>query len=152
MRLFKRLKRLLLAGLLGFILFPNWNLTSLLAIPPNSSTDHFVPTVPWQNISLPNWNQISFSSLPAIMSSGSFQAPTEITSQLNYDPSQSWNAGQTPDQFLKLGNFQTSFQLQNFDLRTIAQIVGFDLSSIQLSQIELLNFQTLESLVKAIVV
>jgi len=151
LRLFKRLKRLLWAGLLGFILFSNWNITSLLAIPPNPSTDHFVPTVPWQNVSLPNWNQISFSSLPAIMSSGSFQAPTEITSQLNYDPSQSWNAGQTPDQFLKLGNFQTSFQLQNFDLRTIAQIVGLDLSSIQLSQIELLNFQTLESLVKAIV-
>ncbi len=109
-----------------------------------------VPTTNWQNTQLPDWSQITFGNLPAISTSGSFSAPSEIVSQLKYDHSRSWAAGQTPDSFLKLGDFEDAFKLQKFDLSTIAQIVGLDLTELSLDKFGLMAFQTLESLVKAI--
>lgn len=109
-----------------------------------------VPTVNWQNTQLPDWSQITFGNLPTISTSGSFSAPSEIISQLKYDPSRSWVAGQTPDSFLKLGDFEEAFKLQNFDLSSIAKIVGLDLNALSLDKFGVMAFQSLESLVKAI--
>ncbi|MEP0879581.1 hypothetical protein NDA00_27780 [Funiculus sociatus GB2-M2] len=109
-----------------------------------------VPTTPWQNTQLPDWNQITFSNLPGIEQSGSFEAPPEVADKLNYDPSRSWTAGQRPDQYAKLGDFQDGFKLQNFNLQTIASKTSLDLSAISLKDFGLMKLQTLDSLVKAI--
>jgi hypothetical protein len=109
-----------------------------------------IPTIAWQNTRLPNWNQITFAKMPAITESGSFQAPAGVVQKLGYDPSRSWNAGQTPDSFTMLGDFQDSFKLQKFSLTDIVQIVDLDLSQINLERFGVMKFQTLKSLVDTI--
>ena len=116
--------------------------------PPSAQAD--IPTINWQNTRLPDWNQITFSEMPAITESGSFQAPDIVTSKLGYDPSRSWDAGQKPDSFTMLGDFQDSFKLQEFSILDISQIVGSDLQETDLENFGVIKFQTIESLVKAI--
>ncbi|QLE59781.1 hypothetical protein [Nostoc sp. TCL26-01] len=109
-----------------------------------------IPTINWQNTRLPNWNQMTFANMPAIAESGSFQAPAGVVEKLGYDPSRSWDAGQTPDSYMMLGDFQDSFKLQNFSLNDIAQTVNLDLSEVDLDKFGAMKFQTLESLSDAI--
>lgn len=147
----KKLKSFLSLWLLGFwlIVFLGFGIFPAAKATTNSLTT-LIPTIDWQQAKLPDWSQITFGSLPPISSSGSFFAPEEVISQLDYDPSRQWIAGQTPEQFLKLGDFQSSFKLQNFDLNKIAQVVGLDLNNTTLERVEIMNFQNLESLIKAI--
>jgi hypothetical protein len=109
-----------------------------------------IPTVSWQNTRLPDWNQITFTQMPAISEGGSFQAPANVAEKLGYNPSRSWNAGQTPDKFMMLGDFQDAFKLQNFSLSDIEQIVGLGLDSTSLDSFGVIKLQTLNSLVKSI--
>lgn len=109
-----------------------------------------IPTVTWQNTRLPNWNQITFAKMPGIAESGSFQAPAGVATKLGYDPSRSWNAGQTPDFYMMLGDFQDSFKLQNFSLNDIAQTADLDLNQVDLNSFGVMQFQTLESLNHAV--
>lgn len=88
--------------------------------------------------------------MPAISEFGSFQAPANVTDKLGYDPSRSWNAGQKPDLFTMLGDFQDSFKLQKFSLTDISQIVNQDFQKVNLESFGVMKFQTLDSLVKAI--
>ncbi|PAX52367.1 hypothetical protein [Brunnivagina elsteri] len=109
-----------------------------------------IATITWDKTRLPDWNQINFSNMPAISESGSFQAPVNVTDKLGYNPSRSWNAGQKPDSFTMLGDFQDSFKLQNFSLTDISQIANLDLQKISLDSFGVIKFQTLDSLIKAI--
>lgn len=109
-----------------------------------------VPTSNWQNTRLPNWNQITFAKMPGIAESGSFQVPIRVSEKLGYDPSRSWNAGQTPDYYMMLGDFQEAFKLQDFSLTDIAKTVDLDLSQVDLDQFGVMKFQSLESLSEAI--
>lgn len=128
------------------VIMGDYNQRSLAVTEPSSP----IPTIAWQNTQLPDWNQITFSSLPGIAESGSFSAPEGVSEQLGYDPSRTWVAGQTPAQYMKLGDFQDSFKLQKFNLQSISKIVGLDLSKINLSELGVMQLQTLESLVQAI--
>ncbi|MGB7439834.1 MAG: hypothetical protein WA919_02105 [Coleofasciculaceae cyanobacterium] len=114
------------------------------------ASNQSIPTTPWQDTQLPDWNQITFTTMPGIGSDGSFQAPADITQQLGYDPSRTWFAGQTPDQYLKLGDFQTSFRLQDFSLLEIAAVTGLDLANFSLAEFGPMFEQTLGSLVEAV--
>lgn len=109
-----------------------------------------IPTVAWQNTRIPDWSQITFAKMPAISESGSFQAPSDVTQKLGYDPSRNWNAGQTQDSFTMLGDFQDSFELQKFSLDDISQIVNSNLNKVTLDSFGIMKKQTLSSLVKAI--
>ncbi|GAX45846.1 hypothetical protein NIES4075_68670 [Tolypothrix sp. NIES-4075] len=128
------------------IFIGNYSERSLAVTEPSSP----VPTITWQNTQLPDWNQITFSSLPGIIESGSFLAPSGVSEQLGYDPSRTWVAGQKPAQYMKLGDFQDSFKLQQFNQESIGEIVGLNLDEINLSSFGVMQFQTLESLVQAI--
>jgi hypothetical protein len=109
-----------------------------------------ITTINWQNTRLPNWNQITFAKMPGIAESASFQAPAGVAEKLGYDPSRSWNPGQTPDSYMMLGDFQDSFKLQNFSLSEIAQTVDLDLNQVDLDKFGVMKSQTLESLINAI--
>jgi len=115
-----------------------------------SSAHSRIPTVEWQNTRLPDWNQITFSKMPAITAGGSFQAPNNVTSELGYDPSRSWNIGQTFNSFTMLGDFQDSFKLQEFSLADISQIANSNLQETSLDSFGVIKFQSIDSLVKAI--
>ncbi|WP_416671450.1 M23 family metallopeptidase [Egbenema bharatensis] len=99
---------------------------------------------------VPDWSQITFSSLPPILTAGSFVAPPEVNQVLGYDLSRTWQAGDTADTYLKLGDFQTSLYLQLFNLSTLAQMTNLDLSQIALGALEMAAWQTIDDLVTAI--
>ncbi|MBF2016907.1 MAG: hypothetical protein IGS23_17270 [Rivularia sp. T60_A2020_040] len=151
MKLLKK-RLIFVSGLSLSLLISSTILISLqqksISNPPSTKTE--IPTVEWQNTRLPDWNQITFSKMPAITEPGSFQVPNNVTSELEYDPSRSWNVGQTPDSFTMLGDFQDSFKLQEFSLADISQIANSDLQETNLSRFGVIKFQTIESLVKAI--
>ncbi len=109
-----------------------------------------IPTVDSNGAKVPDWSQISFGKLPGLASSGSFQAPNDVVSELGYDPSRSWNSGQSIAGVSTLGDFQDSFQLQNFNMSQISQITGLDLENTSLADFGLMSFQNLQSLVEAI--
>ncbi|WP_245912358.1 hypothetical protein [Brunnivagina elsteri] len=134
---------LLVAG--GIILFPQ---QYSMSNPP--VTQQQIPTVAWQNTRLPDWNKITFSNMPAISEPGSFKAPQNVIDKLGYNPSRSWNAGQKPDSFTMLGDFQDSFKLQQLSLTDISQITNLDLGRSNLGSFGVMKLQTLDSLVKAI--
>ena len=98
----------------------------------------------------PDWVQITLRSLPAVLESGSFEAPADLIRLLGYDPSRVWQAGQTADQYMQLGDFQESFQLQQFSLYEIAALVGLDWPALRLADFALVAWQTLEDLVQAV--
>ena len=113
-----------------------------------------IPTtaIEWeqQAARVPDWSRISFHTLPPIASDGSFTAPPEASQAVGYDLSRTWEAGQTPDTYLKLGDFQTSLYPQIFNLHTIAITDGFDLQQVPLSSLEMATWQTVNDLVTAI--
>ena len=115
---------------------------------PQSSQE--IPTITWNDTKIPSWSEITFASLPPITQSGSLTVSDDVIAQLGYDPSRSWSAGQTADQYMMLGDFQDSLQIQNFTLSQISQISGLDLAQISLDSFKLIKFQTLGSLIKAI--
>ncbi|MEM8780744.1 MAG: hypothetical protein AAGF26_18135 [Cyanobacteria bacterium P01_G01_bin.49] len=99
---------------------------------------------------LPNFQQLTFESLPAAPQSGSVTVPAHLQPELDYDPSRSWQPGQPVATFLKLGDFQDSFQLQQLTLNNIQQSSGQSLSQLPLSSFELLSQQTLGNLMQIV--
>ncbi len=116
--------------------------------------NYFPPTIEYSvngaKLLLPDWMQINFSNLPPISSSGEINFPGNLVRELGYDPSRIWQAGQTADTYMMLGDFTDSFQLQEFALRNIADITQLDLSSLSLADYELVSWQTAETLTQAI--
>jgi murein DD-endopeptidase MepM/ murein hydrolase activator NlpD len=111
--------------------------------------ESFIPFVEDRGAAVPDWTQITFSIFPPVSESGGFSMPAEVLEQLGYDPSLSWSAGQTMDEFLKLGNFQDA-GLQLLTLEEIAYSSGLDLGSISLADLEPLQWQTIEDVVLAV--
>jgi hypothetical protein len=109
-----------------------------------------IPTTTWNSAKLPNWANITFSDMPGISESGSFIAPEGVQDQLGYNPSRSWKAGQTPDQYMMLGDFQDSFKLQNLTLSEISSVTALDIGKVNLDSFGVMKLQTLGSLVQAI--
>lgn len=156
-----KLRRRLAATLfcLGFVLallgqpagflHPSRAIAQLLAI-PNSEVQSALPTVEQGGALVPDWNQVTFSTLPAVQSNGVFQATPEIVQALGYDPSRSWQAGDSMAQVLSLGDVQDAFGLEQFSLDTIAQITGVDLGQVSLDNLGPAQWQSAASLVQAI--
>jgi murein DD-endopeptidase MepM/ murein hydrolase activator NlpD len=137
--------RVFLAGLLCCLVW---------LLPVEWATAQDIPTTlvesEGQYAAVPDWSQITFSTLPAILSDGGFDAPADVSEMLGYDLSRTWQAGDRADTYLKLGDFQNSLYLQVFNLYTISQISGFDLSQVALSSLELSSWQTIDDLITAI--
>jgi hypothetical protein len=82
---------------------------------------------------IPDWSQITLRSLPPIQEDGEFAATADVNNAAGYDLSRNWKAGQTADQYLKLGDLQTSFYPQIFNLYSIGQIAQLDVQKVALS-------------------
>ena len=101
-------------------------------------------------VTLPDWGRISFNNLPPITKGGEIVVPGSVVRQLGYNPSRSWTAGQTADTYMMLGDFGSSFGLQEFSIKNIGDILGLDLSRISLKDYGLVSYQTAGTLVEAI--
>lgn len=108
-----------------------------------------VPTIVWQKAQLPDWGNISFDSLPSIDSSGSFAVSPQNAALLGYNPSRSWQQGQSVASVVTLGDIR-EFGLETLNLQAIAQITGNDLVNLKLSDLGVMPFQTLDSLMQAV--
>jgi hypothetical protein len=98
---------------------------------------------------IPDWSQMTLHTLPPIQNAGSIAIPADISRTVGYDLSRQWQAGQTADTYLKLGDLQTSLYPQVFNLYTIAQLTNLDLNQVALSAVEMVAWQTLHDLVSA---
>lgn len=97
----------------------------------------------------PDWNQISFSDLESIPTPGSIG--DEYNNLAGYDLSRIWQAGDTPDNVLKIGDLEASLNPGEFTLDEINQLSGaLDFDTLPLSDFPLIGEQTLESLVEAV--
>jgi hypothetical protein len=99
---------------------------------------------------IPDWSQITLRSLPPIQGDGGFESSSEVNNAAGYNLSRSWVTGQTPDQYLKLGDLQTSLYPQIFNLYSIGQITHLDVQQVALSALESAAWQRIDDLVAAI--
>jgi hypothetical protein len=99
---------------------------------------------------MPDWSQITLRSLPPIQEDGEFAATADVNNAAGYDLSRAWKAGQTADQYLKLGDLQTSFYPQIFNLYSIGQITKTDIQKVALSALDSAAWQRIDDLVAAI--
>ena len=138
-------------GLLVFVFAITLHLWPLAPAHSSTQPGSPVPVIQDQMLGIkPNWAQITLRSLPAILESGSFEAPDDLIRELGYDPSRLWQAGQTADEYMLLGDFQDSFQLQRFSLADIGAVVGLDWEALRLADLALVSWQTIADLVQAV--
>lgn len=131
---------------------------TISTITPNiaqTSPNTLIPTkteiVADKEVQVPDWSQISFDSLPPAIESGSIEVTAEILSQIDYDPSRIWQAGDLPSSFIMLGDVASAFGLEQLSLDKIAELTGIPLDlSAALGKFETIEWQSAESLVKAI--
>jgi hypothetical protein len=111
-----------------------------------------IASAEWQGqyARIPDWSQMTLRSLPPIQQAGEFVATPDLNKALGYDLSRQWQAGQSADSYLKLGDFQTSLYPQIFNLYTIAQLTKLDLKQVALSALEMIAWQTINDLITAI--
>ena len=98
---------------------------------------------------LPNWRVISFASFPAVSAAGSLNL-SNLAGVLGYDPSRSWQEGDSITSILKLGDLSGATHLANFSLGNILGSTGLGSADLSLADFGLLNSQSLSSLVKAV--
>ncbi len=95
-----------------------------------------------KQILLPDWQRLSFSKMPPIQESGSIKI-----NRL----SRKWNAGDTPDKYLTLGDIEPALKPELFSLSNIAQIINYpDLNTFALDKFPLLGKQTLQHLAEIV--
>ncbi len=154
-----------LCFLLGILLITLIHLVSQMSVPllaqEHIHEEHYyvpfteLPTLTIQQGTLttdyPDWRQITFSRLKGIAESGELISDPTWDQALGYGLSRIWNEGDSPAQFLKLGDFQDSL-VGEFTLEYILEnsLTGINFDEIPLSALELIKSQTISSLVEAI--
>ena len=134
----------------GFLAFrPGEMLGSLLnqkataATLPNTDT---IPTKLLNNAPVPDWENINFKSF-VFSSDGSIELPKAKIP--GYKSKKVWNAGQSLDQVMELGDFEEVFGLENFSLKDIEKLSSISLKNTKLSDFSIAKWQTVPELVKA---
>ncbi|BAY59855.1 hypothetical protein NIES2135_67320 (plasmid) [Leptolyngbya boryana NIES-2135] len=123
---------------------------SVQAFEASPSVSTLSYTMGTQTAKGPDWNHIQFRTLPAIQEPGWIKMPANSVKQLGYDPSRTWSAGQTPDQFVMLGDVQDAFHLEKFNLQQISQLSQNAIDTLNLNDFGMSQWQTPKSLVEAI--
>lgn len=103
-----------------------------------------------QQVLAPDWSQIAWGSLPAIGESGEIQVSSKFLKELGYDPSRVWFSGDRPEQFVMLGDVRDAFHMEAFNLKDISGLSGLAMETLTLNNFGLTQWQTPESLIKAI--
>jgi len=122
--------------------------------PAKAEEVNSVPTLTYnvsgQQLLVPNWSLTTFSNLPPVQESGQIQIPPDVVSQLGYNPSRTWKAGDTPDKFVMLGDVSDAFHLESFSLQDINKTTGTSPQNLSLDDFGLARLQTPTSLLKAL--
>jgi hypothetical protein len=142
------LRYLILAGLLGGLFVHSFWKYGILNqaigfILPKASAQ--VPYVDDGTGFIPDWSRIRFIDM-VVQDSGS------VTYQGNRgNETRAWQSGQSIAEFLELGDFEDSeFRIEDLTISGISNVSNLDLGSYQLSNFQLLEWQTLADLNAAI--
>lgn len=92
-----------------------------------------------------DWSRVSLNQMPPIASDGAIDG-TPYIGQVGYDLSRTWQQGDTPDRYLKLGDLSSSLAAEQFSLDTIAQVIGGDPNAVAMSAFDLAKEQALNTL------
>lgn len=111
---------------------------------PNTDT---IPTKLLNNAPVPDWENINFKSF-VFSSDGSIELPKAKIP--GYKSKKVWNAGQSLDQVMEVGDFEEVFGLENFSLKDIEKLSSISLKNTKLSDFSIAKWQTVPELVKAI--
>ncbi len=150
-RLIKKRHHLVLCAAIALLGTIGTTAPSKTQTSPNSAIPTKSEVVAGKEVQVPDWTQISFDSLPPAIEAGSIEFPAEILSQLDYDPSRKWQAGDLPSSFIMLGDVASAFGLEQLSLDKISELTGIPLDlSAALDSFETIEWQSAESLVKAI--
>ena len=103
-----------------------------------------------RTLKVPNWDKINFSNLPTFSTAGEINIPAEYIHGIGYNPNRSWSAGAAVENVLMLGDLQDAFGSEQFSLGNLSQITQISLSNLPLPSLNLITWQTPESLAKAI--
>ncbi len=121
--------------------------TNLFSLPYKAQSQINLPTRIITNgtntqVLVPDWQRIAFSQMPSIQKSGSLKINGF---------SRQWNANDTPDKYLTLGDIEQALKPQLFSLSNIAQIINnSELKTVTLDSFPLLGKQTLEHLAEIV--
>lgn len=99
---------------------------------------------------VPNLEDMTFRTFPAMESEGTVEISSDDIEQLGFNPNRSWQAGDTIDTIIQLGDISEGFGAENFTLKEIQQLVNFDINRLSLRDFGIIQFQTIGSLVQAI--
>ncbi|MCC5611125.1 hypothetical protein LC612_31320 [Nostoc sp. CHAB 5834] len=142
------LRYLIFLGLVGslfihsFIKYGLLNQTIGLIMPKASAQ---VPVINSPNGFTPDWSRFKFSDM-IISESNSVTYPGTRGTE-----TRTWTVGQSISEFMELGDFETpQLAIENLNLSTIASVQGINLSGLTLDDFQLIQWQTLPSLTKAI--
>lgn len=144
-----------LAGLLLIwfsVLFPFLAMSSRAIASPNDSIASQVYSQDNLTALVPDWSQLTFAALPPIRQNVDVTASGQISDADRYGLVRRIGAGMTPDQYLKLGDFEDSLYPQYMSLQSIASVsqAQYNLSQVALSGFDLIQNQTLNDLKQAI--
>ncbi len=147
----RRLKRIFLAclfilSLLLSSIFPHLSTKPVRA----ESIPTLIQNYNGYQVLIPDWNRITWSNLPPVEQGGSISIPGNLVQALGYDPSRAWVAGQSPDTIVMLGDVASVTGLEKFALRQVQEITGIDLNQMSLKDFQMMNWQSIASLTKAI--
>jgi Peptidase family M23 len=120
-----------------------------LAPPTAQAAEAWLPIATYDGAPVPNFEQVSFSTLPVLQDAGAIAVPNEFVNQLGWNPSRVWEVGTPLANVLQLGDVSEAFGLEQLNLGQIAGTASLDLSKLSLSNLQLLQKQTIASLVKA---
>lgn len=123
---------------------------SLAQTAPTNSIPVKTIVVDGKQVQAPDWEQIAFDSLPPATEGGAVKIPAEIITQLGYNTSRTWQAGDKPAKFIMLGDVASAFGLEQFTLEQISKLTGIPLERYNLGDFKTIEWQTAKSLVKAI--
>ena len=95
-----------------------------------------------KQVLLPDWQRISFNNMPPIQENGSIKAN---------GLSREWNAEDTPDRYLTLGDIDEALKPQLFSLNNITSVSNDShLNTYNLEDFPLLGEQTIQHLVEVV--
>ncbi|MGK7875384.1 MAG: hypothetical protein AB4426_19415 [Xenococcaceae cyanobacterium] len=142
-------------GKCPFALLPHWFVVVCLTVVlgfPSSASANTLPTRIWDipsvesdtyttQVLLPDWGQITFKNFPPASRDGAIESL-----------GRSWKAGQTPDQFLQLGDISSALNAQILSVGAIEQLAleSIDLDSIPLSSFPLVGEQLISHLTQIV--
>lgn len=113
-----------------------------------------IPTVTYNSgrfqLKAPDWTRINWSNLDPVQEGGFINLSSDIVSQLGYNPSRSWNAGQAIDSIIMLGDVDEAFEQSRFTLNRISALSQISNRGLSLDNFGLMRWQNLRSLTQAV--